>query len=242
MIKIALCDDDEEILKAVAMYIDQYAETKCNQHLEIIGFNSAKALAFALEESTFDIFFLDVYIGDEMGTTLAKTIRKKGIESPIIFLTTSIEHAPEGFETNAMRYLLKPINPPKLYEALDVAIAFAEKMGQRLIKLKTDSGIEAINARSIISSEAHDHYQYVHLADGRQLKVRMTVAELYAALVNNGGFSRVGSAYIVNLRNIKNITTHEVHLYNGICIPIPRGKHNELKKAFWNFQYEGQED
>ena len=242
MIKIALCDDEEEILDAVAAYIQQYAQKKCTQPLEIVRFSCAKALAFALEDNTFDIFFLDVYIGDEMGTTLAKTIRKRGIENPIVFLTTSIEHAPESFETNAMRYLLKPINPAKFYEALDATIAHAEKLGQRLIKLKTENGIESINAQNIISSEAHDHYQYVNLSDGRQIKVRMTVAELYAVLMKNGGFVRVGSAYIVNLRNIKNVTTHEVHLYHDIRIPIPRGKHAELKKAFWNFQYEGQEN
>ncbi|MBQ7025097.1 MAG: LytTR family transcriptional regulator DNA-binding domain-containing protein, partial [Peptococcaceae bacterium] len=69
-----------------------------------------------------------------------------------------------------------------------------------------------------------------------------TVAELHAMLMKNGGFVRVGSAYILNLRNIKNVSASEVRLYNDISIPIPRGKHAELKKAFWDFQYEGQED
>ena len=55
-------------------------------------------------------------------------------------------------------------------------------------------------------------------------------------------FVRVGSAYIVNLRNIKNVSNSEVYLYNNIIIPIPRGKHTEIKKAFWDYQYEGQED
>ena len=75
-----------------------------------------------------------------------------------------------------------------------------------------------------------------------KIKVRMTVAELFAVLIRNGGFARVGSAYIINLRNIKNVSTSEVHLYNDISIPIPRGKHAELKKAFWDFQCEGEED
>ena len=59
--------------------------------------------------------------------------------------------------------------------------------------------------------------------------------------MKNGGFIRVGSAYIINLRNIRNVTTSEVHLYNNITLPIPRGKHTELKKAFWDYQYEEQE-
>ena len=65
------------------------------------------------------------------------------------------------------------------------------------------------------------NYQYVTLKDGNELRVRMTVSELYEILVKNGGFVRVGSAYIINLRNIKNVSTSEVHLYNDISIPIP---------------------
>ena len=194
------------------------------------------------ELNTFDVFLLDVYIGDEMGTALAKDIRKRGIESPILFLTTSIEHAPESFETGTLRYLIKPLNPQRFFEAMDAAFVQVEKLGKRRIKLKTENGIESVNASRILYSESHAHYQYVTLEDGKQLRVRMTVAELFAMLIKHGGFVRVGSAYIVNLRNIRSVSASEVHLYNNITIPIPRGKHTELKKAFWDFQYDGQED
>ena len=69
-----------------------------------------------------------------------------------------------------------------------------------------------------------------------------SVTELLAVLMRSGGFVRVGSAYIVNLRNVKNVSTYRMDLYNDMSIPIPRGKHIEIKKAFWNYQYEGQED
>ena len=108
--------------------------------------------------------------------------------------------------------------------------------------LKTENGIETINANHIMYSEAHDHYQYVVLDNHRQIKVRATVTELLTVLMRSGGFVRVGSAYIVNLRNVKNVSTYRMDLYNDMSIPIPRGKHIEIKKAFWNYQYEGQED
>ena len=241
MIKIALCDDEAKILDEVSSYINKYAEKKSNQRIEISRFDSAKALDFALDESSFDIFVLDVYIGEEIGTALARSIRKRGIESPIIFLTTSVEHAPESFETATLRYLIKPLDPQKLYEAMDVALIQVERTRARFIKFKTENGVERINASLILYSEAHAHYQYITLEDGKQLRVRMTVAELFAMLMKNGGFVRVGSAYIVNLRNIRNVSTSEVHLYNNITIPIPRGKHTEIKKAFWDFQCDGEE-
>ena len=242
MIRIALCDDEQKILDEVSQYIRKYAEKKSDQTLEIVAFDSARALKNAMdEEKTFDIFILDIYIGADMGTALAKDIRKRGIENPIVFLTTSVEHAPQGYETGTLRYLIKPLDPEKFYEAMDAAIQQTEKILERLIRVKTENGIESINANHIMYCEAHDHYQYITMNDGGVLKVRRTVSELYATLAKNGGFARLGSAYIINLRNIKNLSSSKVLLYNNVTIPIPRGKYAELKKAFWDYQCEGLE-
>ena len=240
MIQIAICDDEKKILDEVSGYIKNYAENINDLDIEVFRFDSARTLISTLEDGkSFDIFVLDVYIGDEMGTALAKNIRKRGIESPIIFLTTSVEHAPQGYETGTLRYLIKPLDPKKFYEALDVALLQAEKNVERHIRLKTENGIESINANHIMYSEAHDHHQYITLNNGGRIKVRMTVSELYTSLAKNGGFVRLGSAYILNLRNIKNLSSSEVRLYNNTTISIPRGKYAELKKAFWDYQCEG---
>ena len=241
MIRFAICDDEKKILDEVSGYIKNYAEKK-SKEIEVFRFDSAALLIGALEDGkSFDIFVLDVYIGDERGTVLARDIRKLGIESPIIFATTSVEHAPESYETGTLRYLIKPINPAKFYEAMDAALASVEKISQRLIKMKTENGLESINVSHIICSEVHDHYQYVTMYNGTQIKIRMTVTELFTMLSGYGGFIRIGSAYIINLRQVKNLSRTEVCLYNDVSIQIPRGKHAEIKNAFWNFQYEGQE-
>ena len=243
MIQIALCDDEKEILDQLSGYIEKYSENKNDLDLEVFRFDSARTLISTLEDGkTFDIFVLDVYIGDEMGTELADSIRKKGIESPIIFATTSIEHAPQSYETGTLRYLIKPINPRKFYEALDAALLQVKRIEDRFLKFKTENGVASVNANHILYSEARDHYQYLRQDDGEEIKVRMTVAELFAILVKYGGFVRIGSAYIVNLRHVKNVTPANVCLYNNIKIQIPRGKFTEIKNTFWNFQCEGQED
>ena len=239
MIQIAICDDEKQILDEVSGYIKNYAENKNNLDIEVFRFDSARTLISTLEDGkSFDIFVLDVYIGDEMGTALAKNIRKRGIESPIVFLTTSVEHAPQGYETGTLRYLIKPLSPEKFYEAMDAALLQAEKLQSKLIRFKTENGIESINASNIVYSEAHDHYQYLKKDDGEEIKIRMTVTELFTILSKYGGFVRVGSAYIINLRHIKNVSRTDVCLYNNVSIQIPRGKYSEIKNAFWNFQYE----
>ena len=243
MIRIAICDDEKNILDEVEGYIKNYAEKENDLDIEVFRFDSAKTLISAIEDGkSFDIFVLDVYIGDEMGTALARDIRKLGIESPIIFATTSLEHAPQSYETGTLRYLIKPINPGKFYEAMGVALAQARKMSEHFLKFKTENGVASVNANHIMYSEAHDHYQYMRKDDGEEIKVRMTVTELFTMLSKYGGFVRIGSAYIVNLRHVKNVTPTNVCLYNNYKIQIPRGKFTEIKNTFWNFQCEGQED
>ena len=242
MIQIAICDDEKQILDEVSEYIKDYAE-KSNHDLKVFMFDSARTLISALEDGkSFDIFVLDVYIGDEMGTELAECIRRKGIESPIIFATTSLEHAPQSYETGTLRYLIKPINPRKFCEAMDAAILQVKRIEDRFLKFKTENGVVSVNAHHIMYSESHDHYQYLKKDDGEEVKVRMTVTELLAILSKYGGFVRVGSAYIVNLRYVKNVTVTNVCLYNNFKVQIPRGKFTEIKNIFWNFQCEGQED
>ena len=153
MIRIAICDDEKQILDEVSAYIKNYAEKKNNTDIQVFRFDSASMLLSALEdEKTFDIFVLDVYIGEEMGTDLARNIRKFGIESPIIFATTSVEHAPQSYETGTLRYLIKPINPAKFYEAMDVAVASAEKLGQRRkIQFRSDNAKTTDDSRCATS-------------------------------------------------------------------------------------------
>jgi DNA-binding LytR/AlgR family response regulator len=88
-----------------------------------------------------------------------------------------------------------------------------------------------------------DIYEMKHRVSFHTLGCKLNFSEssTIARQFEDGGFVRVGSAYIINLLNVKNVSTSEVHLYNNITIPIPRGKHTEIKKAFWDFQCEGQE-
>ena len=107
MIRIAICDDEKKILDEVSGYIKSYAEKKNITDIEIFPFESARMLDCAIEDGkTFDIFFLDVYIGDEMGTALARDIRKMGIESPIIFSTTSLVGSMPASVSSAVTALL----------------------------------------------------------------------------------------------------------------------------------------
>lgn len=243
ILKIAVCDDEAIVLSEVSSHLEKYSKQNSKSELEVFTFDSARVLLNSIDnEDVFDIFLLDVYIGDEMGTALAKEIRSRGIESPIIFLTTSTQHAPETMEADTLRYLIKPLNPEKFYEAVNVAVKKAEKLSSKFIKLKTENGIEKINISNILYTESRSHYQYVNFTDGGQVRSRMTVSELFGELSQYGIFVRGGSAYIINLNKVKSVSTGEVCFNNNKKLPLPRGAHNEIKEAFWLLQYDGREE
>ena len=84
MIRIALCDDEQKIHEQVLQYIDKYVKMQERNDLEIFCFNSVRDLNNEVDEDkSFDIFVLDVFIGDGKGTALAKSIRKRGIKNGV---------------------------------------------------------------------------------------------------------------------------------------------------------------
>ena len=241
--RIAICDDETIILDEVSAYIKKYSEQSGKSELEVFPFYTAHSLLNSIDNGdVFDIFLLDVYIGNEMGTILARELRRKEIESPIVFLTTSIEHSPESHEIDTLRYLLKPLNPEKFYEAMDAAVEKAKKLGSKFIKLKTERGVENINISNIVYTESRSHYQYLNFINGDQVRARMTVLELFENLSQFCGFIRAGSAYIINLNKVKSVSTREVCFSNKRKLLLPRGAHHAIKEAFWDLQYEGKEN
>ena len=82
-------------------------------------------------KNEYDAIFLDIEMPEMDGITVAKNLRKLHSDVPIIFLTSHIEYALEGYEVNALRYLTKPISPEKLKEVLSCVMERAKK--QRIL-------------------------------------------------------------------------------------------------------------
>ncbi len=237
MIRIAICSGEKKMLDEICELVRNYAAQESGREIEPAVFDSARGLIGALEVNIFfNAFLIDAALGDEAGIALARDIRERGSEAPVIYVDTATDNAPEIIEIGVTRYLLKPIAPEQFYEAMDAVGAQLEMMGTRFIKLKTENGVERIAINQIVYSEAHGHYQYVTRKDGTQFRVRMTVTELLTRLSKYGGFIRIGAAYIVNLRHAQSVTSTELCLCNDISIKFPRGRYQETKNEFLNFQ------
>ena len=234
MITIAICDDEKEYLDNICTMLDQYT----NLHEGTItadSFSSSSTLLDAIESGAhYDIYLLDIYMPGVSGMSVATELRSRGIRSPIIFLTSSTEHAVEAFGVDATHYLLKPYTQQHFFTAMDKAVQSISAHSADSIVLKTGGEYQHVIVANLLYCEAANNYQRLTMKDGTQLLVRMTAPELYEMLAGFGCFYRCGRSYILNLDHIKKVTASSVMLQNGMELPVPRSTVAALRSAFFN--------
>ena len=116
---LAYCDDEEIQLEYIRRLAEQWGEE--NQvTVRFMAYRSAEEVLFEnMLSYPFDLLLLDIDMKDMDGMELARKIRESDKKLPIVFLTNRREYVFEGYEVNALRYLLKPMDKAKLYPLLD---------------------------------------------------------------------------------------------------------------------------
>ena len=116
--RIAICDDEQEQIEYLRGIIADWSENS-RISCSVEAFPSAEALLFAYENGgAFDILLLDVEMKELSGIALAKRLRSGGCRTEIIFITSHFEFVGEGYEVDALHYLIKPVAKDKLCEVL----------------------------------------------------------------------------------------------------------------------------
>ena len=234
MLKIAVCDDELIYLdKTRGMLGSYFAEH--NMDMVADYFLNPSLLLDAVERGErHDIYLLDIYMPGVSGMSVATDLRSKGVRSPIIFLTSSTEHAVEAFGVDATHYLLKPYTRQNFFAAMDKAMQSISAHAEESIVLKIGGEYRNVPVNRIMYCEAADNYQRLWIKDGSELLVRMTASELYDLLEGFGCFHRCGRAYILNLNHVTKVTANSAVLKTGAELPLPRGTVIPLRNAFFN--------
>ena len=103
---IAVCDDEAEQAERLRSIAEAWAE-KCGVTCRTDCFPSAEALLFAYaDDAGFDILLLDVEMKEMSGIRLAKRLRADGCRGEIVFITSHFEFVTEGYEVDALHYLV----------------------------------------------------------------------------------------------------------------------------------------
>jgi len=238
MLRIAVCDDEQSYLHDVKRLLDEY-DAAHGVELAAAAFSLPFDLLERVESgAAYDLYLLDVYMPGMTGIELAGQLRRTGIEAPVVFLTTSREHALEAFGVGAAGYLVKPFEREAFFRTLDAVTSRGKSEHQRSVLLKADGEVRSVAVRDILYCEAHRNDQRMFLADGSKVWLHMTAGELFALLAPSGNYARCGAAYILNLAKLRRLSSRSALMADGAEIPVPRGAYAELKTACYNFYCE----
>lgn len=238
-IRIAICDDNAEDLSVIKTGVEIYCAKKREYDFQIFTFSDSSALMHYIKKNGgFDILLLDIYMPMKNGTKVAEELRENNDHCEIIFISTSEDHTREAYKVNAIQYMKKPVTEDDLGHALDRAVAQLGSIPSLMILLKTTEGMRRINASEIIYSEPQSHYQRISLSDGKIYSVRMTVGELFEVLSSAEKFMKIGSAYIVSVRNIISIDVKKITLKNGAKIPMLRNTYKKIRQEYLDLLFE----
>ena len=235
MIKIAICDDECKFLDSAEEMLKQYlSDNGISAQADL--FRIPLELIDAIEKGMrYDIYLLDIYMPGISGMSIATELRSRDIKSPIIFLTSSTDHALEAFGVNATHYLLKPYTKTNFYVGMDKAMQSITSHRDDSIVLKVDNEYRSISVSNILYCEAEDKYQRLYLKNGERLLVRITGTELYKQLSAFDCFYRCGRAHIVNLNHIRKVGQDGAAFKDGVQLLLPRSVLAGLRKAFFDY-------
>ena len=235
MLKIAICDDEKEFRSAAEQMLKLYMADKSAQFLADT-FDVSSDLIDATEKGTiYDIYLLDIYMPGITGMSIATELRSLGVKSPIIFLTSSTDHALEAFGVDATHYLLKPYTKDSFYVGMDKAMQSIASHKNDSVILKVDNDYRSILVSKLIYCEAEDKYQRLYLENGERLLIRISGADLYKQLSQFDSFYHCGRAHIINLDYISRVTVEGVIFKNGRALKLPHTVLAGLKKAFFDY-------
>lgn len=226
-INIAICDDEQEHIRRVASMVSAWGAQN-GYSCDVTTFSSAESFLFEYEErKTYDILLLDVEMEHMTGIELARRIRKDKSRAEIIFITSHFEFIGEGYEVDALHYLMKPISEKKLMEVLDKAAQRLSVEPPSLI-ISCDGETVKLYEADILYAEAALHYTLIRTGD-KEYRIKERFSDFEKRLSDD--FFRTHRSYLVSLKHITGISRTPVRI-GDIVLPLSRGKYDAINRAF----------
>ena len=239
MYLIALCDDEATELDQIESYLVSYKESKHTFDYKAKRFTSAEAMLDSVQQEGYtpDIMLLDIFMSGRNGIELAEEFRMLGYGIPIVFLTTSTEHALHAYGVDAIQYLVKPLSKQRFFHAMDAAVKQVRMKKDSQFVIKVAGGVRQISPDDIIYCESQKNYQALHLAE-EICRSRMTAGKLWELLQGLPQFGQCGRSYIINMNHVVLVEREKIVMDNGSTIYIPRSKAVEFKKNYFAYYFE----
>lgn len=215
-------DDEPLALELIRQYVAKFPELNLVQ-----AFNDAIAGAEFLRINPVDLLFIDIDMPDISGLELVRSLKEKPL---IIFTTAYKQFALEGFEVDALDYLLKPVGLERFSKA--VSKAFEHYQYRNRLKpevpapapaagalfVRSEYQLVKIDLNDIEYIESIKDYIKIHRTGGKPVMTLMTLKAVLEKLPP-GKFIRIHRSYVVPLARIKSISNRKVRL-TSVELPV----------------------
>jgi len=237
MIKLRtlIVDDEPHAIEIIKKYAEQIPV------LEIVDtcYNAIQAFHL-IQQTRVDLMFLDVKMPGLSGTDLARSLKNP---PRIVFTTAYQEYAVEGFDLNAVDYLMKPIGFDRFLRAVDKVLALerTEQPGlsssdithaqpiDHFLYLRIERRLVKVNTKDILWIESVRDYVKVVTSDKvHTTKQKISVTE---ELLPSGEFLRIHRSFIVPKHKIESYHPNYV-VVNGNSIPVGRNYKDAVARQF----------
>lgn len=210
MLKVVIIDDELNAREIIASTLLE----NCKKVSLVGTADNVKNGIRAIELNKPDIVLLDVQMPDGTGFDLLNKVGD--IDFKVIFITAHQEFAMQAFKFSALDYILKPVDPQELSQAIDRAAetleqknislnmsALKDNMGQpnkgsKKLILKSSDQIHAINVKDIVRCESDGNYTTFILNDGRKLLATRILKE-FDEMLQPYNFFRVHQSHLINI-------------------------------------------
>jgi two-component system, LytTR family, response regulator len=193
-----------------------------------------------------DVIFLDIQMPDGSGFKLLEEVGN--IDFDVIFTTAHDQFAIKAIKYSALDYLLKPINPEELTNAVEKLAVKLSKgkdntslnflldavrspaAGFKKIVLAEIDGFQIVDVDNIIRCEADGNYTNFYLKDNRKIVVSKILKE-YEEMLSEFRFIRPHKSHLINLNFVKSVLKIDgftLEMIDGSHIPISRRKRDQI--------------
>ncbi len=237
-----------EDMPQAAQVLQKDLETHCPD-VEVIGTaHSIVAAAKLLNQVDPDLIFLDILLGDGTGFDLLEIL--PNLRARIVFVTASDEFAIRAFRYAAVDYLLKPVEPGQLTEAVrrariqlpgaDESIHLLKETIRRpetlpnRISLASQERILVVEIEEIVRCEADGNNTRFVLSSSEKVFVTKTLKQ-YEQLLEQHGFLRIHQSHLVNARYIQEFVKRDggyIRMKNSDIVPVSVRKKAEIMSFF----------
>lgn len=227
MIKAIIIEDEPLAQEVIKTYIDSLP------NIELIGqcFNAIEANEF-LRNHTPDLMFVDIEMPQLSGIEFIKSLNNP---PKVIFTTAYTQYAVDGFELNAVDYLVKPIAFDRFLKAINkVEESLSSEnrhvdSDEEFMFVKADKKLVKINYSEILYIEGLKDYVIIKLESGRVITLQ-TLKSLEDKLPKHS-FMRIHRSFICNIQRIKAVLGNIVEIMEDNKIkqlPIGKSHKDEL--------------